>query len=149
MSPQITITRRLPATADEVYWEWLDPDALVEWMCPLPARPTRIELDPKVGGRYRFDIEDGSGRLVVTGRYLRLEPGRLLSFTWSCDTWADPTVASIVTVSLSPRGEECEMTLTHERLPAGEVPTHRAGWAASVEQLAARRTGLSGRAEDL
>ncbi len=133
--PQITITRRLPATPAEVYAEWLDPEGLREWMCPHPARPVGIAVDPVVGGRFRFDIEDGPATLVVTGRYLALEPGRMLKFTWSCDTWADPTVESVVTVSLTARGGDCEMTLTHEWLPAGQVPNHLTGWTAIAGQL--------------
>jgi uncharacterized protein YndB with AHSA1/START domain len=134
-NPQFTVMRRLAATPDEVYEAWLDPQALAEWMCPHPARPRRVELDPRVGGRYRFDIDDGPAALVVTGRYLALDPGRLLRFTWSCDTWADPAVESVVTVTLTARGDECDLVLTHARLPAEQVPNHRAGWTAIVEQL--------------
>jgi uncharacterized protein YndB with AHSA1/START domain len=136
-TPQLTITRVLPASADEVYAEWLDPGALMEWMCPHPARPTRIELDAVVGGSYRFDIDD-DGALVVTGRYLQLVPGRLISFTWSCDRWADPGVESIVTVALAPHGDDCEMTLTHARLPRDQVAGHTIGWAAVADQLVER-----------
>lgn len=139
--PQITITRRLRARPAEVYAEWLDPEGLSEWMCPHPARPVRIAVDPVVGGGFRFDIEDGPATMVVTGRYLALEPGRMLRFTWSCDTWADPAVESVVTVSLTARGSDCEMTLTHERLPAGQVPNHRKGWAAIADQLEATLAG--------
>jgi len=141
VTPQITITRHLPATAAEVYAEWLDPDALLEWMCPHPARPTRIQLDPVVGGHYRFDIEDG-GAVVVTGRYLQLDPGRLLSFTWSCDQWADPDAESIVTVVLVPDGDGCELTLTHTRLPTEQVAGHTNGWTAIADQLMQRLVSL-------
>ena len=137
MTPQITITRRLPATAAEVYAEWLDPDALLEWMCPHPARPTRVELDPVIGGHYRFDIED-DGAVVITGRYLQLEPGRLISFTWSCDRWADPSVESIVTISLAPNGDDCDLTLTHTLLPTEQIAGHTKGWAAIANQLSDR-----------
>ena len=58
-APRITITRRLPATPAEVYAEWLDPEGLREWMCPHPARPTNVAVDPVEGGSFRFDIADG------------------------------------------------------------------------------------------
>ena len=133
--PRITITRRLPATPVEVYAEWLDPEGLREWMCPHPAQPTDVAVDPVEGGGFRFDIADGPTTMVVTGRYLALEPGRLIKFTWSCDTWADPSVESVVTLSLIARGGDCDMTLTHERLPAEQIPNHRSGWTAIAEQL--------------
>ncbi|MEV6296327.1 SRPBCC domain-containing protein [Streptomyces sp. NPDC051896] len=120
MTPQITITRRLPATPAEVYAEWLDPEALLEWMCPHPARPTHIAVDPVEGGGFHFDIQDGTATMVVTGRYLVLEPGRLLKFTWSCDTWADPAVESVVTVSLAANGNDCDI---RQGEALEEVPT--------------------------
>jgi hypothetical protein len=107
--PRITITRRLPATPVEVYAEWLDPEGLREWMCPHPARPTDVAVDPVEGGGFRFDIADGPATMVVTGRYLALE--------------------------LTARGGDCDMTLTHERLPAEQIPNHRSGWTAIAEQL--------------
>jgi Activator of Hsp90 ATPase homolog 1-like protein len=61
-APRITITRRLPVTPAEVYAEWLDPEGLREWMCPHPARPTEVTVDPVEGGRFRFDITDGPAR---------------------------------------------------------------------------------------
>lgn len=136
-APRITITRRLPATPAEVYAEWLDPEGLREWMCPHPARPTDVAVDPVEGGSFRFDIVDGPATMVVTGRYLALEPGQLIKFTWSCDTWADPAVESVVTISLTAHGDDCDMTLTHERLPAEQIPSHRNGWTAIAEQLGA------------
>lgn len=139
-TPQITITRRMPAPPAEVYAEWLDPDALLEWMCPHPARPTRVQVDPVIGGHYRFDIED-DGAVVVTGRYLQLDPGRLISFTWSCDQWADPNVESIVTVALVPDGDDCILTLTHTLLPTEQVNGHTKGWTAIADQLTDRLAG--------
>jgi len=135
-APQVTITRRLPATPAQVFAEWLDPDGLREWMCPHPARPVNVVVDPVEGGSFRFDITDGPATMVVTGRYLALQPGKLLRFTWSCDTWADPTAESVVTITLTAHGSECDMTLTHERLPAEQAPGHRAGWTAIAGQLA-------------
>ena len=79
--------------------EWLNPDALSDWMCPRPARATNIELDPTIGGRLRIDIEEDGVRFAVTGSYLELDRPRRLSFTWSCSTWPDPSVESLVTVT--------------------------------------------------
>jgi uncharacterized protein YndB with AHSA1/START domain len=110
-------------------------------MCPHPARPASVGVDPVVGGSFRFGITDGATTMVVSGRYLALEPGKLLMFTWSCDTWADPTVESVVTITLTACGNECDMTLTHELLPAEQIPNHRKGWTAIAEQLGSWLTG--------
>src|SRR5690349_5164186 len=44
-------------------------------------------------------------------------------------------VESVVTISLTAHGDDCDMTLTHERLPAEQIPSHRSGWTAIAEQL--------------
>jgi uncharacterized protein YndB with AHSA1/START domain len=67
-----------------VYDEWLDPDAMTDWMCPRPVRATRIELDPRVGGLLRIDMDHDGHELSVTGAYLALA-SRLAG-------WAGPLV---------------------------------------------------------
>jgi uncharacterized protein YndB with AHSA1/START domain len=133
------VEQQLPAPPSIVYAEWLDPDALSDWMCPRPARATSIELDPTIGGRLRIDIEEDGVRFAVTGRYVELDPPRRLSFTWSCSTWPDPTVESIVTVTLDPRGDnETLMTIHHALLPPDLIDQHQTGWVRIAEQLAAK-----------
>jgi uncharacterized protein YndB with AHSA1/START domain len=129
----------LPAPPDVVYDEWLDPDAFADWMCPRPARCRGIKSDPRVGGRLRIDIEEEGAEFYVTGEYLVLDrPGRL-SFTWSCSTWPDPGVRSVVTVLLEPREHsQTLMTIRHTLLPAGLADQHERGWDAIAGQLAAK-----------
>jgi uncharacterized protein YndB with AHSA1/START domain len=132
----LVVQRVLPASPSEVFAEWVDPDALAEWMCPRPARATMVALDPRVGGRYRIDIEDGGIRFYVFGTYLEVAPPRLLRFSWGCSTWEDPTVESVVTVTLEPYGgTDTLMTIHHAQLPPQHVDNHERGWAAIAEQL--------------
>ena len=104
-TPAALVKRLLPASLAVVYDEWLDPDALSDWMCPRPARVTNIELDPTIGGRLRIDIEEDGVRFAMTGSYLELDRPRRLIFTWSCSTRPDPSVESLVTVTLEPQGD--------------------------------------------
>jgi uncharacterized protein YndB with AHSA1/START domain len=130
------VERVLPATPDEVFNEWVDPDALADWMCPRPAHATKIELDARVGGSLRIDIEEGDARLSVAGTYLQVAPPRLLQFTWSCSTWEDPTLESIVTVTLEPYGRlETLMIIHHALLPPEHVTNHAQGWTVIARQL--------------
>lgn len=134
----VTVRRVLPAPPDLVYDEWLDPVGMTEWMCPRPARAVAISLEPSVGGTLRIDIEDRGSSMYVTGRYLELDRPRRLRFTWSCSDWADPTVQSVVTVTLDRHGtDETLMTIEHEQLPPERVDDHGSGWAAIAAQLGA------------
>ena len=136
---RVAIVRRLlPASPDVVYDEWLDPVALADWMCPRPARCRNVESEPRPGGRLRIDIEDGGAEFCVSGEYLVLDRPTRLSFSWSCSTWPDPSLKSVVDVLLEPREHaQTLMTIEHTLLPPGFVDRHERGWAAIAQQLAA------------
>jgi uncharacterized protein YndB with AHSA1/START domain len=132
----VTVRRVLPAPPDIVYDEWIDPVGMLEWMCPRPARAVKISLEPSVGGPLRIDIEDSGSSLYVTGTFVELDRPRRLRFTWSCSDWADPSVQSLVTVTLAAHGvDETMMTIEHEQLPPEEVDSHQRGWGTIAVQL--------------
>ena len=132
----VTVRRVLPAPPDIVYDEWLDPVGMLEWMCPRPARAVKISLEPSVGGPLRIDIEDSGSSLYVSGRFVELDRPRRLRFTWSCSAWADPSVQTLVTVTLEDHGaDETMMIIEHEQLPPEEVDSHRHGWGRIAVQF--------------
>jgi uncharacterized protein YndB with AHSA1/START domain len=140
---RVAVVRRvLPAPPDVVFDEWLDPAGMTEWMCPRPARAVKIMLEPSVGGSLRIDIEDSGFSLYVTGTFVELDRPRRLRFTWSCSAWADPSVQSLVTVTLEDHGAgETMMTIEHEQLPPEELDTHRRGWGTIAVQLGEELSG--------
>ena len=132
------VRQRLPAPPEVVYDEWTDPDKLAEWMCPRPARCLNVQADPRIGGAVRFDIEDAGQIFWVSGNYLTLDRPHRLAFTWSCSTWPDPTIQSVVTVTIEPDGADASiMTIEHTRLPPALIQQHADGWATIAVQLAA------------
>jgi uncharacterized protein YndB with AHSA1/START domain len=131
------VRRLLPAPPEVVYDEWFDPAALADWMCPRPAQCRSIAAEPRVGGALRIDIEENGTEFFVTGQYLVLDRPRRLSFTWSCSTWPDPSLQSVVTVLLEPRGaRQTLMTIEHTLLPPALVGQHARGWTVIARQLA-------------
>lgn len=132
----------MPAAPEVVFDEWLDPEALAEWMCPRPARCVAIDLDPRVGGWVRFDVDDGDRLVLIRGRFLAIERPRLLRFSWSHSGWEDPTTVSIVEVAFEPVGDdETLMSIEHSLLPPEGLEDHRHGWAVTVEQFATHLRG--------
>jgi uncharacterized protein YndB with AHSA1/START domain len=133
------VRRRLPAPANVVFDEWTDAAKLAEWMCPRPARCLNVEADPRIGGTVRFDIEEAGRTFRVSGNYLILERPHRVAFTWSCSTWPDPTIQSVVTVTIEPDGAEASiMTIKHELLPPALAQQHAQGWAVITTQLESR-----------
>jgi uncharacterized protein YndB with AHSA1/START domain len=136
-SPDAAVVRRvMPARPERVFDEWLDPEALADWMCPRPAFATAISVDPRVGGALRIDIDDLGILITVTGHYLELRRPDRLRFTWHCTTWPPEYAESIVTVTFEPHGDaETLMTISHDRLDGSLVDQHRRGWLAIADQL--------------
>jgi uncharacterized protein YndB with AHSA1/START domain len=100
---------------------------------------------PERGGRspYRrqagFDIEEAGSTFRVSGNYLTLQRPRRVAFTWSCSTWPDPALQTVVTVTIEPDGAEASiMTIEHDLLPPALVQQHAHGWTVISTQLESR-----------
>lgn len=132
-SEALVVRRVLPAPRERVFAAWLDPILMGRWMCPGDARSASVELDPRVGGKFRIVMHFGRGDADHWGEFLVIEPPQRLSFTWiSAHTLRQPTV---VTVELVERGVETELVLTQRRLPPDRVEAHRQGWTDIMTKL--------------
>ena len=134
----VRVRHIMPAPPEVVFDQWLDPDSLMEWMCPRPVRCVAVTVDARVGGELHFDLDDSGTPTTMTGRFLEIGRPHRLRFTWSISTWRDPTVASIVTVDFEPVGDDQTlMMIEHTLLPPDNVDEHRTGWERTLDQLAA------------
>ncbi|MBB3605046.1 uncharacterized protein YndB with AHSA1/START domain [Mycolicibacterium sp. BK556] len=139
MSETVTVVveRVMPAIPEDVFDEWLDPEALQEWMCPHPVRVVDVSVDARVGGTVRFDVDDSGTRVLISGQFLTIERPHLLRFTWSNSNWEDPTQASVVTVTFEAVGaDETLMSIEHSLLPPSEFESFHTGWIVTFGQLA-------------
>ncbi|VEG51419.1 activator of Hsp90 ATPase 1 family protein [Mycolicibacterium aurum] len=140
--PVVRVQRVMPATPEEVFDQWLDPDALADWMCPRPSRCVAITVEPHVGGRVRFDVDTSGHLVLIVGQFLAIERPNLLRFTWSHSGWQDPTATSVVDVTFRPHGDdETLMSIEHSLLPPEAFDDHDLGWTRTAEQLAAVLSG--------
>lgn len=135
-SGKVVVRRILSASRERVFAAWTDAESMRHWMCPSAAHTAEAALDPRVGGSYRIVMRDGTGVYEHTGEYLVVDPPSRLVFTWIAEsTGGQP---SLVTVELLPHTDGCELILTHERLPEGDVRVrYRGGWGHIADRLAA------------
>src|SRR6266516_3916275 len=77
---------------------------------------TVSKLEARVGGSFRFDVEDGSS---IVGIYLHILPSEKLVFTWSGR--ATQGRETIVTLDFLDQGPVTEVVLTHEGLSTSEM----------------------------
>jgi uncharacterized protein YndB with AHSA1/START domain len=125
--------RVLPASAEVAYDQWLDADALADFITPGPARSGRVNVDPRVGGAFRIEMIDSQGVVQIAGRYLELERPRRLRFSWQSSLGGG--FDSVVTVTFEPHGEtETLMTIEHAQLPPAWRDDHERGWTVIAAQ---------------
>jgi uncharacterized protein YndB with AHSA1/START domain len=128
------------ASPERVFAAWTDPAQFVEWFGPHGMKNTHCRFDLRIGGTWELTGEGLGARRAVSGRYLAIDPPRLLSFTWAWHETGDLGTPreheTTVTLDFRPAGARTEMTLTQERFrdPTGAV-NHRRGWTGSFEKL--------------
>lgn len=71
---------------------------------------TRVEIDPREGGGFRFDQTRDGRTIVNRGRYLTLDRPRRLVFTWIVEGLEGE---STVSIEIQPLEEGCRLTLVH------------------------------------
>ena len=107
--PRLGCTFKVAASPQEVW------DALVRTGEPRPFYfDAVLEAEMFPGGRWRF-VTDDRERLLAGGRILALEPPSRLVQTFRAADLDDPP--SRITVELEPLGDDCRVTLVHDRFP--------------------------------
>lgn len=134
MPHDIKITKRLPATPDEVYDAWTDPKSVTQWMTPGPGMSSKAKMDVRVGGKFHIDMMGDGKTYPHDGEYLRLDRPKVIEFTWiSPGTQQQRTV---VTVELRRAGDETDLILTHKMFPTMDAADqHKSGWTQIVDHL--------------
>ncbi|MBI3227045.1 MAG: SRPBCC domain-containing protein [Mycolicibacterium cosmeticum] len=130
------VARVMPATPEAVFDEWLDPESLADWMCPRPDKCVAVTVEPRVGGKVRFDVDHAGTLVIISGQFLDIDRPRLLRFTWANSDWPDPTASSIVAVTFELHGQdETLMSIEHTLLPSDVYRDFQNGWAGVCDQL--------------
>ena len=134
--PIVQLRRRVRAHADEIFDLWTKPDLMVRWMSPFPgAVDCKASCDLRPGGAFSLVMSSGNSSREVSGTYVEIDRPRKLVFTWMGPLTNN--VDTLVTVELTPRGDETDLVLTHERLPnSAIVEGHTKGWGHILDHLA-------------
>jgi uncharacterized protein YndB with AHSA1/START domain len=134
-APSFTFRRTLKAAPEKVFAAWTQPESLSRWFGPGDAKAVCVELDVRVGGRYRVVVHTASGEEHrVGGTYREVVPGRKLVFTWAWES--TPERESLVTVEIAPTAGGAQLIFTHERFfDEAARERHQRGWTQSLERL--------------
>ncbi|ANH36549.1 hypothetical protein I601_0095 [Nocardioides dokdonensis FR1436] len=142
----LRIERTLDAPIELVWAMWTETEHFAGWYGPTGATIPRAEMDVRVGGRRRIDMEvetpGGPMTMAFVGEYHEVDaPTRLVYSESMADGAGAPGETSVV-VELTGLGDRTRMVLTHVGV-APDSPGAQ-GWAMALDKLAARLAALPG-----
>ncbi|HEY6413854.1 MAG TPA: SRPBCC domain-containing protein [Edaphobacter sp.] len=136
---KLQISRVIRASRQRTFDAWTRPDYIRQWFGGSRTL-AEVETDPREGGAYLIKANasttepDMNRDASISGRYVKVQPYDLLSFTWVGD-W-NPTEETLVTITFKDVTEGTEVTVIHERF-ATELSRskHEQGWTNSTNKL--------------
>jgi serine/threonine protein kinase len=136
----IRLEKTVPATVDQVFAAWTNPEQMARWYAPSDDFTTPIaEADLRVGGKYRVGMKhkDREEANIVSGQYCRVDAPRCLSFTWAWESPRADVHETQVTLEFRPRPGATDLTLIHERFREEQArKEHTEGWTGCLNRLA-------------
>lgn len=131
---KLEIKRTFNVGIEQVYQAWTDPNIMAQWMGPGTVTCKKVDIDLKVGGKYRIHMVSEDGDHVAIGEYRLIEPNKKLEYTW---TWEGGELGdTLVTVDFNGNNEKTDLTITHIDFPAAEAAEkHTEGWNGCLEKL--------------
>ena len=141
---KMQIIRVIRASRQRTFDAWTRPENMRQWFGPNRTI-ANLEINPRKDGVYLIELEGGpcdntnakadiAPNVVISGRYIKVDPYDLLSFTWASNL--DPTEETLVTITFKDVAEGTEVVLTHERF-ATELSRqrHEMGWTGALDKL--------------
>ena len=115
----LTVEQPMTASPEALFQAWTHFD---QWF----SAPECTLMRPEVNAPYFFEVHFEDQRHPHYGRFLRLEPARLVELTWFTSATKNETV---VTVALTPAGNGTHLRLTHAGFGDEESrDQHREAW---------------------
>ena len=131
----LVVCHVFPFPAEKVFDAWLDPKSAGRWLFATPTgKMTKVEIDPRVRGKFAVVEQRGEESAEHHGTYLVIDRPRRLVFSFHTSHSPDPTRVS-VEIAAVPGG--CKLTLAHELDP--KWPSFpelaRQGWTGILDNL--------------
>jgi len=130
----VTVERRLAAAPERVFDAWLDPESLGRWLfATTEGVMERVEVDPRIGGRFLVAERRGEELAEHHGEYVALDRPRRIAF----DFWTSfSEQRTRVTITIEADGEGSLLSLRHDGVWADYEERTQKGWAMILGNLA-------------
>jgi len=132
----VILKRHFAAPVAKLFHAWSDPTYLRKWHAPGAMTVVVCDVDFRVGGHYRFVMQNSGddGQHGVHGEYLEIVENSLIRFSWQ---WDGSTVRTEVELRFSASGSGSELQLSHTQFPDEDARNrHNQGWVGVLDNLA-------------
>src|SRR5262245_3768095 len=102
---ELKLKRLIKADQKSVYTAWLDAESIKGWHC---GPPKKVISEAKVGGHLEIIFSEES---CIIGKYKRLEPHSLISYTFKWGETGAETLVEIKFASVAP--SQTEVSIHH------------------------------------
>lgn len=148
-SENVAVSKTFAAPAQRVYDAFLHPSTAGEFMFATPdGQMLRAEVDPRVGGAFRFTERRAQFDADHVGTFLELARPTRIVFEFAAgklgEVGPDRTP---VTITIEPEGNQCRLTLSHPLPPQFSNFRDKTiqGWQTILNRLAEVLASASGK----
>lgn len=129
----LTVSRTIHADKETIFKALTDQNVMGKWFFAGPdGWSASVKSTAKVGEEYKIDMHGENDTYTHTGVYKEIIPNEKIVFTWNSQAVQD----TVVTITLSEKGDATEVTLVHEFMPNKEMfENHTKGWTVILERL--------------
>ncbi len=121
---KIEKTYNLPFSVEKAYQAWVASTTVI-------APATSMDIDPRVGGRYRLLIDTADFTAKNEGKFSRVEPLSRLTYTWE---WNKDGEVSTIDVRFTSVESGTQVDIVHSGFSSQEsMSVHDSGWDSYIE----------------
>jgi uncharacterized protein YndB with AHSA1/START domain len=132
---QLTCVLRAPR--ERIFRAMTEAAELAAWWGPHGFTTPEVELDLRVGGRYRLTMQPPEAdQFHLAGEFVQIDPPSRLAYTFR---WEEPDPddrETVVSLSIDAVSDATEVTLSQGKFATeARLGLHRSGWTDALEKL--------------
>jgi uncharacterized protein YndB with AHSA1/START domain len=133
----LIVRRTISAPAEQLFDFWTQPEHVRLWWGPENVTCSSVEIDLKIGGRYRIGNQLPDGEVVwISGHFEVINRPTELVYTWTVES-IEKSLPEHVRIRFQSNSDgTTEVIVTHERIGTHETKKqHLQGWLGCLDGL--------------